>query len=104
MSEKVWGRPLSNEELSSILRNWTVGEIGTISASVGILTEYLATQPELQTKLRSQPELQPAAIEEILRLHGPLVANRRVATCPVNVGEQQIDQASGFATLPLKFS
>lgn len=90
MNEKVWGRPLSNEEVSSILRNWTVGEIGTISASIGILAQYLAEHPELQTQLRSQPDLIPPAIEEILRLHGPLVMNRRVTTCPVEVGGKKI--------------
>lgn len=90
MNEKVWGRPLSNEEVASILRNWTVGEIGTISASVGILVQYLADHAELQTRLRAQPELLPAAIEEILRLHGPLVLNRRVTTRPVDIGGRKI--------------
>ncbi len=88
--ERVWGRPLSNEELASILRNWTVGEIGTISASVGILAHYLAGHSELQAQLRSQPELLPPAIEEILRIHGPLVMNRRVTTRPVEIGGKKI--------------
>lgn len=91
MHEKVWGRPLSNEEIASILRNWTVGEIGTISASVGILVHYLAQHPALQQQLRAQRALLPAAIDEILRLHGPLVANRRIATCPVTVGGRRIE-------------
>lgn len=90
MNEKVWGRPLSNEEVSSILRNWTVGEIGTISASAGILAQYLAAHPELQQRLRTEPEIIPAAIEEILRIHGPLVANRRVTTRPVEIGGRKI--------------
>src|SRR5690606_19274603 len=38
MHERVEGRALSQAELTSILRNWTVGEIGTISAAIGILT------------------------------------------------------------------
>ncbi len=92
MSDKVWGRPLSNEEVASILRNWTVGEIGTISASVGILVHYLAEHLELQAQLRSQPDLLPPAIEEILRLHGPLVANRRVTTRPVEFAGKQIGE------------
>ena len=88
--EKVWGRPLSNEEIASILRNWTVGEIGTISASVGILIHYLSQHVELQQRLRAQPLLLPAAIDEILRIHGPLVANRRVTTRKVAIGGQKI--------------
>lgn len=89
--EKVWGRPLSNEEIASILRNWTVGEIGTISASIGILVHYLSQHVELQQRLRAQPLLLPAAIDEILRIHGPLVANRRVTTRKVEIGGRKID-------------
>jgi cytochrome P450 len=91
MHEEVWGRPLSNEEIASILRNWTVGEVGTISAAVGILVQYLAQHPALQEQLRADRSLLPAAIDEILRLHGPLVANRRVATCPVTIGGRKIE-------------
>lgn len=90
MHEKVWGRPLSHEELASILRNWTVGEIGTLAASVGILTQYLAEHNDLQSQLRSRPSLVPAAVEEILRIHGPLVASRRITTRPVEIGGRQI--------------
>ncbi len=91
MHEKVWRRPLSNEEVASILRNWTVGEIGTISASVGILAQFLAADPGLQRQLRAQPELLPEAIDEILRLHGPLASNRRVTTRPVEIGGRKIN-------------
>ena len=89
--EKVGGRPFSNEEIASILRNWTVGEIGTIAAAVGILMHYLAQHAELQAKLRAQPSLLPAAIDEILRIHGPLVANPRITTRPVEIGGRKID-------------
>ena len=91
MHEKVWGRSLSNEEIASILRIWTVGEIGTIAASIGILAHFLAHHRELQEQLRAQPSLLPAAIDEILRIHGPLVANRRVTTCTVEIGGQKLD-------------
>lgn len=91
MQEKVWGRILSNEEIASIVRNWTVGEIGTISASLGILTHYLAQHSELQKRLRSEPSRLPAAIDEILRIHGPLVTSRRIATKPVEIGGRKID-------------
>ena len=90
MHDKVWGRTLSNEEIASILRNWTVGEIGTISAAVGILAHHLAHHVELQNRLRAEPSLLLAAIDEILRIHGPLVANRRVATRPAEIGGRRI--------------
>lgn len=90
VQERIHGRPLSDEEIVSIVRNWTVGELGTIAASVGILVHYLATHPALQAELRRQPRELPAAIDEILRIHAPLIANRRVTTCPVEIGDRRI--------------
>jgi cytochrome P450 len=91
MQEKVWGRPLSQEEIASILRNWTVGEIGTLAAATGILVQYLAVHAELQSRLRAEPSLLPTAVDEILRIHGPLVASRRIATRPVEIHGRQIN-------------
>ncbi len=91
LHERVEGRPLRIEEIVSILRNWTVGEVGTIAAAVGILAGYLADNPELQRQLRAAPERLPYAIDEILRLDGPLVANRRRTTCPVTLGGHPIE-------------
>lgn len=91
MHEVVDGQPLSRGAIASILRNWTVGEIGTIAASVGIIAEWLACHPDWQQRLRGRPELQAEAIEEMLRLHGPLVVNRRVARCPAHVGGHEFE-------------
>ncbi|KLK89983.1 cytochrome P450 [Microvirga vignae] len=86
LRERIDDRPLTDEEIVSIVRNWTVGELGTISASAGILTQYLATHPDLQSRLRENPSLLPAAIDEILRIHAPLIANRRATTRAVEIG------------------
>ncbi len=91
LQEHINGRPLSDEEIVSIVRNWTVGELGTIAASVGILVHYLAAHPALQAELRQQPANLPDAIDEILRIHAPLIANRRVATCPVEIGGRKLE-------------
>jgi cytochrome P450 len=91
MHETVFSRPLDTLEIASILRNWTVGEIGTMGASIGILVHYLAEHPELQDRLRAEPSLLPAAIDEILRIRGPLVTNRRVTTRPVEIGGRNIE-------------
>lgn len=91
LGQLAGGRALRDEEIASILRNWTVGEVGTISAAVGILAHYLSVHPDLQQQLRAQPSLLPEAIDEILRLHGPLVTNRRVTTRPVEIGGRQIE-------------
>lgn len=90
MQETVEGRPLNDLEIASILRNWTAGEVGTIAASVGIIAQFLASHPELQQQLREDPAMLWSANDEILRIHGPLVDNRRRTTCPVQLGGRQI--------------
>lgn len=90
LNEVVDGRYLTNQEIASILRNWTVGEVGTIAASIGIIVHFLATNQDIQQQLRVKPELLWQANDEILRLHNPLVDNRRRTTCPVQLGDQEI--------------
>jgi cytochrome P450 len=90
MREKVNGLSLSDAEIVSILRNWTAGEVGTISASVGILVAYLADHPDLQAELRAHPERLEEANDEILRLHAPLLTNRRITTCPASLGGESL--------------
>ncbi len=92
LRERIDDRPLNDEEIVSILRNWTVGELGTISASVGILAHYLAQRPDLQRQLREQTSLLPTAIDEILRIHAPLINARRITTQPVEIGGRQLAQ------------
>lgn len=90
LTERIDGVPLTDEELISILRNWTVGELGSISASVGILANFLTTHEGLQDHLRHSTEALPAAIDEILRIDPPLISSRRTATRPVTLGDRNI--------------
>ncbi|GAB3667127.1 cytochrome P450 [Ramlibacter alkalitolerans] len=85
LRDEIDGRPLRDEEIVSIVRNWTAGELSTLAASLGILAHYLAAQPELQQRLRAQPALLRPAIDEILRIHPPLLSNRRVVRQPACV-------------------
>jgi cytochrome P450 len=91
LNERLGDCMLSDEEIISIIRNWTVGELGTIASSVGILAHYLAGNPDVQRQLREQPSLLPAAIDEILRLHAPLIANRRIVTKDVELGGHRLE-------------
>ena len=88
--ERIEERLLSDEEIVSILRNWTVGELSTISACAGILAHYLAERPQLQQQLREQTSLLPSAIDEILRIHPPLISSRRKTTKAVEIGGCQL--------------
>lgn len=93
------GRLLTDEEITSILRNWTVGELGTIAASVGILVHYLAAHPDIQQHLRDNPADLPAAIDEILRIHAPLIMNRRITSREVELAGHTLPAGTRLAVL-----
>jgi len=80
---------LNDDQIVSILRNWTAGH-GTVAASLAILVLHLSQDDELQDRLRNDPSLIPAAIEEILRVDGPLVANPRTTTREVKIQGRSI--------------
>lgn len=86
LKERIDGDPLPDAEIVSIVRNWTVGELSTMAACFGILAGYLASHPALQQALRVDPAGLPAAIDEILRIDAPLIANRRVVRLPADIG------------------
>lgn len=89
MAIEVEGEPLSDDDIVSLLRNWTAGQ-GTVAAAIGLLVNYLAAHGDVQQDLRSEPAMLPAAVEEILRVDGPLVANRRTTTRDVEIGGRAI--------------
>lgn len=96
MHETVEGRFLTDEELVSILRNWTAGDLGSLATSVGVIVHFLASNPDHQEHLRSLAALTEsameldAAIEEILRIDDPFVSNRRRTTREVELGGERI--------------
>ena len=87
-------RPMTEAELISLIRNWTVGELSTVSAAAGIIVRFLAAHPAEQARLRADSAAIPAAVEEIMRLEDPLVSNRRITTCPVTVGGRTLPAGS----------
>lgn len=85
--ETVDGRLLTEPELTSILRNWTGGDLGSLALCVGVLVAHLAREPDLAQRMRTVPDAEmDSIIDEILRLDDPFVSNRRVTTCPVRIG------------------
>ena len=88
-------RRLHEEEIVSILRNWTAGEVGTIAAAIGSIFYFFAQNPDIADKLRNNQLNIDDAIDEILRIDPPLISNRRRATkdteisgCPIKQGEK----------------
>ncbi|ABL81381.1 MULTISPECIES: cytochrome P450 [unclassified Nocardioides] len=97
LRETVDGRPLTDEEVVSILRNWTAGDLGSLATSVGVIVHFLAANPAPQRDVRALVEAGDragveAAVEEILRIDDPFIANRRRATRTVELGGETIPE------------
>ncbi|HEX5396092.1 MAG TPA: cytochrome P450, partial [Candidatus Limnocylindria bacterium] len=95
---EVDGQPYDDDAIVSILRNWIAGE-GTVAGGLSLLVLRLANDPGLQDRLRANPSLIPAAIEEMLRVDDPLVANRRTATRDVTIGDRTIAAGENLALM-----
>src|SRR5699024_2812276 len=87
------GHGLSHEEVVSILRNWTAGDLGSMARCIEVIAVAFANAPELQERVRvilkpgehgGQREFEAIA-DEILRIDNPFVSNRRVTTCPFDI-------------------
>lgn len=85
--DRVDGRALTDEEIVSVLRNWTGGDLGSMALCAGVVLTFLADHPDVQAHLRAGvPDRElDAVLDEILRIDDPFLSNRRVATrgCPV---------------------
>ncbi|UZN03778.1 cytochrome P450 [Cellulomonas sp. S1-8] len=90
--DRVDGRPLTDEEVVSILRNWTGGDLTSMALCAGVVLTYLADHPDLQAHVRAGlPDRElDRTIDEILRLDDPFVSNRRIATEPVTIAGRQV--------------
>jgi cytochrome P450 len=90
--DRVDGRTLTDEEIVSILRNWTGGDLGSMALCTGVVLTYLADHPDLQDRLRAGvPDRDlDRVLDEILRIDDPFVTNRRLATAAVTVGGRDI--------------
>ena len=86
MHTVVNGAPVSEADLTSILRNWPVGEIGSLAAGIGIVGAQLASRQALQRQLKGAPTQLSTVVDELLRIEGPLSTNRRRAVRDVEIG------------------
>lgn len=87
VQDESLGRPLEFEEVVSVLRNWTAGDLSSMAYCIGVIVDALIERPELKDRLAqgvSRAEF-TAIVDDILRADSPFVSNRRVTTCPVSL-------------------
>lgn len=97
LAVRVDGEPLPEEMIVGTIRQVLVVGLIAPSVVIGSIAVHLARHPDLQTQLRAQPELMPAAIEEFLRLYAPYRGFARTATCPVTIRDRTIPQGEPIA-------
>lgn len=86
---------LDDEYVVGSLRQLFIAAHVAPRVAIAAAVVHLAEDSELQESLRAHPELMPAAVEEMLRLHTPNQGFSRTATedveiggCPIRAGQQ----------------
>ncbi len=88
------GEPLPDTHAIGTCFLLLLAGIDTTWSAIGSALWHLATHPEDQRRLRDEPELMPAAIEEFLRVYSPVTMARWVDAdiefkgCPMKVGDK----------------
>ena len=95
LTAEIDGNKVDEELVVGCVRLLVAAGHDSTTQALGICVHYLARRPELQERLRKEPTLIRAAIEEILRLESPVVAMPRIATrdtellgCPIHAGDK----------------
>lgn len=76
---EVDGRPLDHLELMGMFYVLYVGGLDTVYSTLGWTMLHLATHPDLQRRLRDNPELISGAVEEFCRAYAVVITHRQVA-------------------------
>ena len=91
LEAEVEGERLNEQQLLSFCLLLLVAGNETTTSMIVNAVRAFAEQPELQTKLRENPDLIPSAVEEALRYYSPVAAiPSRFATQDVELGGQSI--------------
>ncbi len=87
------GRPISDQEILGVCLLLLIAGIDTTWSAIGASLWHLAQHPADADRLRTEPELWPSALEELLRAYAPVTMAREVARdvevggCPMRAGD-----------------
>ncbi len=84
-TSEVDGRRMSKEEMLDICYLFILGGLDTVTSTLDCSLAYLAAHPQHRAALSADPSLVPAAVEELLRLHTPVMQILRVVKQPVEL-------------------
>ncbi len=92
LTADIDGRPITEDEIIGTIQLLILGGLETTAGALGQFMIRFAHEPEIPALLRRQPELIPAAVEELLRLEPPFIAIGRTATCDAEIGGHPIKE------------
>lgn len=97
VQQEVDGRPVTEEEVFSIVELLVSGGVGTTASLVSQTLVWLHDHPDVRQELIDDPSLLDKAIEEFLRYFSPTQALARTVLketdfhgCPMHVGERAL--------------
>jgi cytochrome P450 len=88
--KEMQGRLLTDDEISRIMEIMIIGGVTATADSIANILYRLAMYPDLQERLRAEPEQLPAAIEEFFRIEPAVTGFPRRCTRDTVLGGQKI--------------
>ena len=94
LNSEVDGQKVPRDYVHGVCNLMLVAGVDTTWSSIGASLWHLAQHPEQRQELRDDPELWPAAIEELLRAYAPVTMARIVdhdtefQGCPMSAGDR----------------
>jgi cytochrome P450 len=90
LTAEVDGQTLTREDVIDITFLLVLAGLDTVAASLSCMVDWLARHPDQRQRLLDEPELLPAAIEELMRYETPVVAGGRYATADFEIEGEQV--------------
>jgi cytochrome P450 len=84
------GRPVTDEEILGMVLLLILGGLETTAGALGHFMIRFCREPEIPSLLRRQPDLIPAAVEELLRLEGSFIGIGRTARHDADISGRPI--------------
>ncbi|MBV9951226.1 MAG: cytochrome P450 [Acidimicrobiia bacterium] len=79
---EVDGERMTHEQMQDVGFLFILGGLDTVTSTLDCALAHLGRQPELRDQLVADPSLVPAAIEELMRLHTPVMQVLRTIKQP----------------------
>jgi cytochrome P450 len=90
LNAEIDGRPITDTEILGMVLLLILGGLETTAGALGQFLLRFIREPEIPALLRRQPELIPAAVEELLRLEDPFLAIGRTVRNDTEIGGHSI--------------